>query len=191
MESLESELDANVTEMIGSAIAPSVDVDTQAALDALEVGVTDDLATVEIIESSSTRRPIGESKARKTKAELAADLAAKEKELEDTRSRLSVVEARGNDKAVNDLGATIALAIQVAAQFVAAQRGPHWLFQDEEAGNLGSAWAVVAAPYAEQLKGAIPWALAIGVTWQSLRPRLEADKIMLAQPAEVSGNGTG
>lgn len=118
---------------------------------------------------------------RMTKAQALEEVARLQLKLKDYESRLKVLEARTDGDAINNLGATFALAIQVAGQFTAAKRGKHWLFPPDEAKTLGEAYAIVAAPYAEQLKQAVPWAMAIGLTWQSLSTRLEQDKLLMPQ----------
>jgi len=58
---------------------------------------------------------------------------------------------------------------------MAAWRGPHWRFTDSEAQPIGDAWAPILAPYAEKLNVALPWSIALLVTWRALRPRLQKD----------------
>lgn len=120
---------------------------------------------------------------RMTKAEAIAELERSKSALADLQSRMQTLEARTNTQAIDDLGATFALALSIGSRFVAAQRGPHWVFKDDESKNVGDAWAVVAAPYASRLKTFVPWALAIGVTWKALEPRLEQDKVLAAESA--------
>lgn len=110
-----------------------------------------------------------------------------QKELDAAKARLVVLEAQGNTKAISDLGATVAVALQIAGRFMAAKRGPHWVFDKDESANLGEAWANCMAPYAEQIKAGVPWALAIALTWKAMEPRLEADKLLAKdKPAKPS-----
>lgn len=122
-----------------------------------------------------------------TKAELTAEVDRMASELQRLQERNRVLEAMTSQKAINDLGATMALAIKIAGQFMAAKRGDHWIFPDTEAKGLGEAWSAVAAPYAEQLKTAVPWALAVGLTWQSIASRLEKDGAIVIAETETDG----
>lgn len=118
---------------------------------------------------------------RMTKAEALAEVERLNVELQATRQKAQSAEARLNVEAVNNLGAVMAMALKVGSQIVAAQRGSHWVLRDDEATPMGEAWAVVAAPYADKLGKALPWALAIGVTWKAIAPRLEQDKLMVVE----------
>lgn len=184
---LDTELDTGLEGMIGNAssdsgAAPDANA-AQAALDAAEVPVVE-IRMPSKPASSSASDSAPETMAglkRKSKHELISDLTQRDAQIQQMSARLQVLESKDNGQAVQDLGAVIALAIKVSGQFVAANRGPHWLFSDDEAKANGDAWAVVAAPYADKLKEVVPWAIAIGVTWTSLKPRLEQDKILMAQ----------
>lgn len=108
-------------------------------------------------------------KTRKRKADL-------ERELDDLRREHDALKARHNDDAINGLSATIAVGIQVTGDFVAASRGSHWKFSSDETKPMGDAWAVVVAPYAEKLQKYLPLVIALGLTWKSLKPRLDIDR---------------
>lgn len=99
-----------------------------------------------------------------------------EQELDRMRSELGTLKARSNTDAVDSLSATIAMGVGVLGSMMASSRGSHWVFADSETKPIGDAWAVVVAPYADKLGKYLPLAIALGVSWKALKPRLDTDK---------------
>lgn len=112
---------------------------------------------------------------RVTRAEALRQLDETRREVEQLKGELHTMHARQNVDAINGLAGVLGMAIQTASRFVAAQRGPHWVYEKEEARENGDAWAVVLAPYSEQLQKHVPLGLALMVTWQGVQKRLDRD----------------
>jgi len=83
-------------------------------------------------------------------------------------------------------GATFALGFSFLARAVAGKRGKHWQLADDEAAQLGQAWATAAAPWLGGLGQASPFVSAAIVTLAIVAPRVLADaEAVAALPPEV------
>lgn len=174
-----SEADTNAAEtIVNEAEASSTDGGVDVELQENTERTTEAAEEIVIEDAPREDRP---RSTKRTKAEIQAELEQTQRELAAIRHDLQALQARSNVNAIDDLAATFVFAIEVSSSLVAAQRGPHWKFETEEAKPVGEAWAVVAAPYAERLQKFLPLALALGVTWRSLKPRLDRDAEIVAQ----------
>lgn len=106
-----------------------------------------------------------------TKAELEADLA-------EAHRRLEAITGEKPPAAVEaELGLRGALAgtFGAAFNFAASSRGSYWRLEPDEQDQLAAAWAPVFAPYMASSAEYLPWAVAAGVTYSVVEPRLRRD----------------
>lgn len=192
---LDEEL-GGVSEKIGAATRSGVGPDSDTALDALIIGdipkrrerkATDSASSSASASQPPLSAPVqGAGKPRAgSRAEMLARMAELEKTIAELRAENAAMKARENGEAVQELGGLIAMALTVSSQFIAERRGPHWLFDnDTESKPIGDAWAFALAPYADQIKQYAPWAMALGVTWMVVKPKLDEDKRLMLERAE-------
>lgn len=176
-------------------------VDPDAAIDALDVArdstdapETEDVS--DVAEATDTKprrrrgRPAGASAVAadrpKTKAAALDALARVQSEREVLRAQLDAATAAGNEDAVNRLAGALSASFQMAAAFQASRKGPHWQLPDDEAARLGAVWAPCLAPYMSTLGRALPWMLALGATYGTLKPRLDRDAEIVASRHEIA-----
>ena len=88
---------------------------------------------------------------RTTKTELLA-------EVEQLRGRLEAAEARADTDKVAELAQSFRMLSHVGFALLAEARGPHWRTTPDEDTRLGESFAVAAAPHAEKIEEALPWA---------------------------------
>lgn len=183
MESGKDPVDA----IIDGATGTGSDKSTEAALDAVTAarGEPETSAPApQVLTAPVQGEP---AKRARTKAELQQLVEELQRQNVALQGRVASLDSRTNNQAVKELGGVIAFAVQLGGRFMAAKKGEHWLFDKGEATDLGEAWAVVAAPYAEVLKEYLPWGIALKLTWDSLQPRMEKDKTLAPQPEESDG----
>jgi hypothetical protein len=70
-----------------------------------------------------------------------------------------------------ELVAPLALTFATLGTLAAAAYGEHWKLTDDEATTLGTAWAPLAARYADRAGAAMPWGLALLTTAGILAPK--------------------
>jgi hypothetical protein len=179
MQELDEELGAS--QKINNATKPGVGPDSETALESLSIGGVDVKGSARSTSKPAPKETVIEIKgsgARPgSRKALQEENETLRKENDDIKARLTALEARSNESAVDDLGAVIAMGISVSSQFIAEKRGKHWLFDNEtESTPIGNAWALALAPYAEKIKEYAPWAVALGVTWMVVKPKLDEDK---------------
>jgi hypothetical protein len=58
---------------------------------------------------------------------------------------------------------------------VARRQGVHWLVQDDEAKEIGEAFAVALQPYLSYIAPALPFVVAAGALYGAILPRLEIE----------------
>lgn len=119
--------------------------------------------------------PSRKAKGSPTKADLQAMLDNAEARASALQGQLVGLQRTVNDSAVTELSGHLAAAITLAGEVMGVWRGPHWRFTDLEAQPVGDAWAPILAPYASKFNVALPWGVALMVTWRVLRPRLQKD----------------
>ncbi len=188
---LDEEL-GGVSDQIKSATRPGVGGDADTALDALHIGEAPGKREKKAPGSPSSSAPPlsapvqGAGKPRAgSRAEMLARMEALEKTIAELRAENAMYKAREDGEAVKELGGLIAMGLTVSSQFLAERRGAHWLFDNEtESKPVGEAWAFALAPYAEQIKKYAPWAMALGVTWMVVKPKLDEDRRLLLEKAE-------
>lgn len=176
-------------------------VDPDAAIDALDVardstdapeteGVSDVAEATDTKPRRRRGRPAGASAVAadrpKTKAAALDALARVQSERDVLRAQLDAATAAGNEDAVNRLAGALSASFQMAAAFRALRKGPHWQLPDDEAARLGAAWAPCLAPYMSTLGRALPWMLALGATYGTLKPRLDRDAEIVASRQEIA-----
>lgn len=183
-----SDLDAELDSSIESATKASGSPDSPAALEAL--ALAEQSPVVKISSASSSELSFA-AKKRRSKSEVQAELDAKEAALSAANAELETLRARTNTDAIANLGGVIAFAITLSGDWVAARRGIHWRFEQDEAKRNGDAWAFALAPYAERIAAYAPWLIAAQVSYMSLRPRMEQDKLLLPRPEseKIDDNG--
>jgi hypothetical protein len=102
---------------------------------------------------ANTEGPTRAGEPRTTKAELLMRNAELESQLANLTARENV-----DPEQMTQLANSIGALAHVGFALVAEARGPHWVLADEERRLIGKTSAEAAAPYAEQLQAAAPWA---------------------------------
>jgi hypothetical protein len=192
---LDDEMGGGASEKIGAATKPGVSPNADTALESLSIGEIPRRGAAKAAgpsgsaSSSASSPPLsgpvsGTPKRAGSRAELLDRIERLEREKEELRLKAEAVGTVNNEENIKELGGLIAMTLTIGSQFLAEKRGVHWLFDDKtESQPIGQAWAVALAPYSEQIAKYAPWAMALGVTWMVVKPKLDEDRRLLLEKA--------
>lgn len=92
------------------------------------------------------------------------------------RARLQAAEAQLDERAKVGLAVGFTQLAKVGFGFAARRQGTHWYLQDDEAKEIGEAFATAAAPYMSYIAPAIPLLVAGGSLYSAIALRLEVEQ---------------